>query len=157
MTQTVLLAQEADFALGSWGDLFFILWKKNTTLEGAKAVRTHLLEFTRARPAGVGLLTIVEANAPVPAADVRKALAAVLADFSRSIKASAVIFEGQGFSAAAVRSVVTGLTLIARQSYPHKVFGSLAEASAWMLPQLPRPVTAGELATAVASLRTQAV
>jgi hypothetical protein len=153
MSQSVLLAHDADFAVGYWGDTFFILWKKNTTMEATQQLRGHLLEFTRSRPAGVGLLTIVEANAPVPGAEVRKALAAVLADFSRDIKASAVVFEGQGFSAAAVRSVVTGLTLIARQAYPHKVFGSLGEAGAWMLPQLPRQATQADLAAAVAGLR----
>lgn len=156
MNQPVLLAHDVDYATGHWGDMFFILWKKNTTMEATQQLRGHLVDFTRTHPAGVGLLTVVEANAPVPGADVRKALAAVLADFSRSIKVSAVVFEGQGFSAAAVRSVVTGLTLIARQAYPHKVFASLAEAGAWMIPQLPRPVTQNELAAALTSIRKTA-
>lgn len=156
MSQPVLLSHDDDYATGHWGDVFFILWKKNTTMEATHQLRSNLVDFTRSHPAGVGLLTIVEANAPVPGADVRKALAAVLTDFSRNIKVSSVVFEGQGFSAAAVRSVVTGLTLIARQAYPHKVFASLAEAGGWMLPQLPRPVTQSELAAAVASLRSMA-
>ena len=61
----------------------------------------------------------------MPPAASRNELAATLRGAS-FIKASAVAFEGQGFRAAAVRGVVTGLTALARQPFPHKVFAHVA-------------------------------
>jgi hypothetical protein len=34
--------------------------------------------------------------------------------------------------AASIRSVVVGLTLLARQAFPHRVFKSVADATAWI-------------------------
>ena len=45
---------------------------------------------------------------------------------------SGVAFEGSGFMAASVRSVVVGLTLLAKQTYPHRVFPNVKEASFWI-------------------------
>ena len=51
---------------------------------------------------------------------------------------SAVIFEGSGFKSAAVRGVVTGMTMLAQQRYPHRVFATIEEASGWYAEKSPR-------------------
>ena len=45
---------------------------------------------------------------------------------------SAVVHEGTGFRAAAVRSVVTGLAMMANLPYPHKVFATVDDAGRWL-------------------------
>jgi hypothetical protein len=54
------------------------------------------------------------------AVQVRKALADLLTE-SHIIRCSAVIMEGTGFRAAAVRGVVTSLTMLARHEFPHRI------------------------------------
>jgi hypothetical protein len=116
-----LVVAHPDYALAHWRQVFLVLWRRETTMEGARHLETACTAFARTQPGGIGLLTIVESGAPLPPAAARDAIAAFLASGSAFIKCSAVVFEGSGFRAAAVRSVVTGLTLMAKQAYPHKV------------------------------------
>lgn len=116
-----LIVKQPDFALASWKQVFTVIWRRETTMEGAESLRSECRQFAERHPRGIALLTIVESGAPLPSSGPRKAIAEFLGEASSFIKCSAVIFEGSGFRAAAVRSVVTGLTLMARQKYPHKV------------------------------------
>lgn len=71
----------------------------------------------------------------MPTPQARTELANFLADSGMNIHYSALVYEGSGFRAAAVRSVVTGLSMIASQAFPHKVFASTSEGAAWMASQ----------------------
>jgi len=126
-----------DYAFGSWEDLFFCCWRVHTTLAGAEEAMAYCEGFAASRPAGIGMLTIVEANAPAPNNDARHAIARFLRS-ATYLRASAVAFEGSGFRAAVVRSVVSGLTMLARQPFEHKVFDSVATAAGWLIPELAR-------------------
>jgi hypothetical protein len=50
--------------------------------------------------------------------------------------AVAVAIDGEGLLAAASRSLVSGLILLARPKYPMKIFGTRALAAAWLLPKM---------------------
>ncbi|HZS40192.1 MAG TPA: hypothetical protein VFF06_25350 [Polyangia bacterium] len=126
-------------------------------MEGARLSRDGLKALAARQPSGIALLNIVEPSAPAPPSEVRGALARILTEFGHELKCSAVVHEGSGFRAAAVRGVVTGLTLLARQPFPHKVFATVDEASAWMTDTLHKSfgwtVTAVDLIDAVNDLR----
>ena len=64
--------------------------------------------------------------------DVRLALADYLSGCRGKMVLSAVVHEGSGFRAAAVRSVVTGLAMMANLPYPHKVFANVDDAARWL-------------------------
>jgi len=64
-------------------------------------------------------------------------------DASDIIKASGVVFEGSGFRAAAVRSVVISLTMLAGQKYPHKVFANLIETAVFLEREVGSVLAAG--------------
>lgn len=142
-----------DQSLASWGDTFILLFHLNTTVPGVMEIDRAITRFSESRPNGIGIITIVEEAAPMPPSDARDALVKVLEGISRCVKVSAVAFEGTGFRAAAVRSVVAGLTMVARQSYPHKVFATVEEAMAWMAPQMPSPTSSRDLIEAVREVR----
>lgn len=109
-----------------------------------------------AKGKAVGVITIVEQNAPLPSAEARRAMAEFLSTRRGRIAASAVVFEGAGFRAAAVRGVVTGLTLVAQQPFPHRVFAVVKDAAAWICGAGPAEWTgqAPRLDGAVAALRS---
>lgn len=107
--------------IATWQSILAIVWRGETTLDGVANLRSTCGELASTHPHGIGLLTIIGASAPAPAPAVRKALAQLLTDGSAFIKCSAILIEGAGFRASTVRSVVTGLTLLAKQSYPHRV------------------------------------
>jgi hypothetical protein len=151
-----LIARDPDYALATWQQIFAVIWRKETTLHGAIHLRSACTEFASRNPRGIGLLTIIEPNAPLPPSEIRKSIADFLQEGSSFIKCSTVIFEGTGFRAAAVRSVVTGLTLMAHQAFPHRVC-HLVEASQMyadiLSPATGRVVVAEHFRSTLAELR----
>lgn len=127
---------ERDFTLMSFGQAFVVIFHHHTTVAATATLRDSFASFAGQHRDGVALLTIVEPNAPMPSSEAREALANFMADNGDRILVSAVAYEGAGFRAAAVRSVVTGLTMLARQPFPHKVFATLEAASAWLVTKL---------------------
>jgi hypothetical protein len=108
------------------------VWKRDTTAEGVEALAQTYREHAARYPSGVYLLTIVERDAPMPPTEQREAVAVFLRSGSGRTRMSAVVIEGTGFRAAAVRSVVTGLAMLVRLPYPHEIFGSLEQAAKWL-------------------------
>jgi hypothetical protein len=86
----------------------------------------------------VGVCSIIELGSTRPAAEVRGAFARVMERFTRAICGSAIVYEGNGFKATAVRSVVTAVNLASAASHPNKVFGDVSSAFTWLMPLLPR-------------------
>jgi len=107
------------------------IFRHETTLGGVRVIQRVYDEHARVFPKGVYMLTLVEQSAPLPGTQERDALAKFLASGAGRTRMSAVIHEGTGFRAAMVRGVVTGLTMVARLPYPHKIFATLEEAASW--------------------------
>lgn len=124
MPSPSLFEKTPDYAMMSLDNLFVILWRKNTTLEGIAKLVKHLAAEAAKNPKGMGLVTIVPTTAVPPPNEVRGKLASALSE-AVFVKGSAVCFEGTGLRATIVRSVVTGLTLLSPPPFPHKVFGTL--------------------------------
>ncbi len=83
----------------------------------------------------------------------------VLKSGNGHVRASALVFEGEGFSASMVRAVATGLALLARTSFPHHVFADVTAAADWLArrqPDTPTRFGASELAGALGELRNAA-
>ncbi|MEI8258194.1 MAG: hypothetical protein WCJ30_21155 [Deltaproteobacteria bacterium] len=132
--ELVISATSPDHAFGYLGNVILYNWRRNTTSEGARA----LSDLTSAVRAGgnqrILAFGAVEAGAPMPPVAVRDEISKVMAQsWAGVIVASALSFEGTGFQASAVRGVATGLALIARSPFPHKVFGSASEAATWLV------------------------
>ena len=147
-----------DYCIATWSSVLVLIWRVNTTMDAVAAVRHEIEALGRAHPQGIGLLTIVEQAAPVPSSEARNGLARTLADFGKIIRHSAVVHEGSGFRAAAIRGVVTGLTMLARPPYPHKVFSTLDSAALWLASGLRAAgidCDAEDLSTAVRDVRVR--
>ena len=88
-------------------------------------------------------------------ADARAAATQVTQEFNPAITAMATLIEGQGFQAAAVRAIVSGMDFVARAKAPKKVFAELSPSVSWcgaMRP--PRDRHAGDVAEITAALAT---
>lgn len=121
-----------DHLISTWRNVLILVWKHETTLPGVHKLKATYDALETAHPKNVFLLTIVEQGAPMPASPVRVALADFLGGCRGKMVLSGVVHEGSGFRAAAVRSVVTGLAMMANLPYPHKVFSTAEDAARWM-------------------------
>ncbi|HWL87333.1 MAG TPA: hypothetical protein VNO21_16125 [Polyangiaceae bacterium] len=147
-------AVSPDYCLARWNQFYIDIWRVHTTLAGIRTLGRCFDDFRRSFPEGVGLVTIVEPGAPLPPTEARQALGQLLAEAAGSIRYSAVVYEGGGFRASAVRGVVSSLILLARPPFPHRVFATTTEACAWFQRSFgPEDVHGKELETAIADLR----
>jgi hypothetical protein len=141
MTRSVyvkLLHSDSDILVGISEDVFAVVFRDRTTVEGIARIFRAFDEATRYRGRELALMTIIQADARMPSTGTREPIARWLRDVSEKILISAVVFEGDGFVAASVRSVVVGLTMLARQTYPHRVFRDVKEAAEWFETEEPR-------------------
>lgn len=123
---------DPDVALGCCRDMFFVLWKHRTTVQNVATLGDCFDRFARNRSKELALVTIVSIGAErSPSSEARRKLAAWLGEASNRLLISAVVFEGDGFLAAVIRGVVTGLTLLAKPNCPHRVVASVWDAGAW--------------------------
>jgi hypothetical protein len=77
-------------------------------------------------------LCLIERDSDLlPPGDVRAGIGALMKRFDTRLAAAAIVHEGEGFKATAVRSIVTGLCMAARTTHPTRVFSQLEPASEW--------------------------
>jgi hypothetical protein len=122
---------DADCLIATWNNVVICVWCKATNGVGVAALHTAYDAHAKEHPQGVFLMTIVEQHAETPSQAIRAAIARFLEKGAGRTTLSAVVQEGTGFRAAFVRSIVTGVALLAKLPYPHKVFGSVTEATIW--------------------------
>jgi hypothetical protein len=120
-----------DHIMATWECVVILIWRAETTSAGIRYAQDVFDALALKYPQGVFLLNVVEPDAPMPVPEVRSGMAAFLTKGGSRMTLSAVVHEGQGFRAAAVRSLVTGLALITKLPYRHKIFSNVAEAVAW--------------------------
>ena len=152
-----LLGCDPNHRIGTSGSVFFVLWKGDVECRIAERVQVSLRAFAQSLEGRrAALLTVVEHGAPLPSSDARTALANILRYNADEVLASAVVMEGDGFRASAVRSVATGLALVARQPFPHRVFPRTLDATEWLAQRLsgePGSATAVEISRAMDEIR----
>ena len=147
-------AVSPDHCLARWNQFYIIIWRVHTTMAGIRILARTFEDFRASFPDGVGLITIVEPGAPLPPTEARQALGQLLGEASGSIRYSAVVYEGGGFRASAVRGVVSSLILLARPPFPHRVFATTTEACAWFQRSFgPDEVPGKQLEAAIGDLR----
>lgn len=123
---------DSDVAVGGGGDLFVVVWRDRTTCEGLADMERVFRRFCRNRTRELALVTIVEADAKAPDPEAREALAQLMRSADSHVMISAIVYEETGFVAAAFRGVVTGLSLLARHTFTHRMWKDLPTAAAWI-------------------------
>jgi N-acetylglucosamine kinase-like BadF-type ATPase len=147
----VVLGSSTDHLFAGWGALFMVVWRHETTLAAVAELAPLVTQFAAQHPR-FALLVIVEESASLPSSTVRERIAASLQRVAPYIGASAVVHEGSGFRAAAVRAVLAGLGLIVRPPYPHQIFARVDAAGRW-LAAAQRGMDAAGICDAVRALR----
>jgi hypothetical protein len=155
-TPLSLLYCDSDLAVGGGGDIFVVLWRDRTTLDGVAQTERVYRRISRNRGCDLALITIVECGAKAPDMEAREALAQLMRAASNHVAISAIVYEETGFLAAAFRGVVTGLSMVARHTFTHRMWKDLPSAAAWIEGEQSRigiHFSKAELVDAVAQFR----
>lgn len=132
-----VVAHDAHHIIGRWKNLAMAIWRHET--QGPAVEAFHKLQANMAKEysQGIALLQVVEENGLLPDGPTRAALAKMLREGAPYVKTSAIVHEGDGFKAAAVRGVVTSLTMLAKPAFPHKIYSTVDKALEWEVSQVP--------------------
>jgi hypothetical protein len=145
----------SDVVIGTWNNVAVGIWK-SPTAETFRAFMRCQDKLAGENPSGIFAMSIIEEGSPMPSRDARKQLAdLVMAEKGRVIL-SAVVPEGSGFRAAAVRAVSGAMMVLSKPPFPQEVFSTVRDACQWFDRQAPKKVWRGErLLEAVNATRAQ--
>ena len=154
--------QDSTCAVGSWKNVFISVHGAAATADQLRALRRALNPHYARWAGNTCSISLAEAAATVATAtpESREETARLNRDFPVSL-GSALIVEGAGFRGAAIRTMLSGIYLVTRQSYPRKIFDTLAQAAEWLAPiagkNQPNPYHPRELIAAVAAMRASLI
>ena len=126
-----------------------LIWRRPPELLGVEHCSKLFRQMDR-----FGYLAVVQPNAGTQMpAQVRTDLSALLRSHEKKILGSAIAFEGRGFGAAIVRSVVSAIQLALQPPYPVKVTSDVLSAAQWLTDSMRiRGVTSIDAPTLIASV-----
>lgn len=121
-----------EYAVVVYQSILIQLWRVETSSDGVRLVRRTLAEFG----SQIALtMVVIEDGATRPDRGARSELEALGKELAPRF--AAVVFEGHGFKAAAVRAVMTSIGLFTRSSLPSRIFSSTDGAIEWMMRAYP--------------------
>lgn len=126
-----MLRSEASHGIAFSQRTLVVHWQTETTGEAVREL-ANLVSSLASEFGSLGLLQVIGDRATPPDAATRAALAEMLKENEARLVASAVVFEGTGFRASVIRSIVIGISMLSRPKCPHTVFASVPEGVAWL-------------------------
>ena len=129
-----------DHLIGTWQSVVFVVWRRETSVAGVGRLVGTLHELARGIANNVVLFVTAEEDALAPAPRARGPLAQMLR--TAPLASCAVTLEGEGFRAAALRAVATGIGLAARPRFPYRPFSTVQAAAVWLEKERPAGVPA---------------
>lgn len=121
-----------DVVLAVCDRMVLALFRGRTTVQAVRRSAQLVAELQASSQEQVLVLTVLEEHSVVPPLDVRVELVSYLKRVNGLVDRSAVVFEGEGFRAATIRSIVAGVSLFSRPDYPHRVFASVGSAARFL-------------------------
>ncbi len=118
-------------AIGAYANIHLCVYRAGLTLEGLEAANRHHRDLI-AKHRRTFVLGYAQPNQPLPAADARQRAAVLIEENQAHVAASALVVEGNGFSASVIRSVMTAAFALARYPYPSKCVATGADAGTWL-------------------------
>jgi hypothetical protein len=128
----IVCRSNADCVIAAAEGVAVAFWLCHTNVEDVEELARAVRRAQRGSTQRVKLVQIVPQTATTPDAPARAALARMLRGLQGIVSHSVIVFEGEGFRAAMVRSIVTSIASLSNPGFPHRVFARLPEAAAWM-------------------------
>ncbi|MFW6087612.1 MAG: hypothetical protein ACODAG_10445, partial [Myxococcota bacterium] len=101
--------------VGAHRNVFVLVYTGPVDEQSVRFLEAQYARFRRAGPSPYGQYVVVEEQVPLPSGAVRQEVANFMKGLAGDVVASALVQEGTGFRASAVRSVAVGISLLARQ------------------------------------------
>ncbi len=146
------LMDDGQHTVALWGDVVIVVWRREMRVDALRALGVTMGVLAQKSKIGLlGRFVVVEQAAARPSKEARDELVRMTREYP--VAFTAYVFEGDGFGAAAVRGIVTGVRIQSRSSSPVHVHASIADAARWVAANAPAYASAPELDAAARELR----
>jgi hypothetical protein len=151
------LVETDSFAVFSVDECVVLVWKQPPIMAAVDENRRLFQQLRTRHPQDkLSYLVVAETGVGIQMpSDVRAALAAMLREYQKAIVGSAIVFEGTGFRASIVRSVVAAINIASRLEFPSSVQSDLASAARWLVEKGGLRMSAADLVDAVRAFRAR--
>lgn len=151
---------DRDHVVGTWRNVLITVWRHQTHEHAVLNLKPVIAALKTLHPAGIAMVTVLEPHAELPTPGARQELPKLFREVAKGMSCSALVCEGEGFRAAAVRALTTTFNMIAAQPFPHRVFSTVDAAETMLLAGLPpsgqgERLERGQLAHAVGAVRAR--
>jgi hypothetical protein len=139
-----ILAADDEYCIALWGNLLASAWSGTPTPSRVLRLRESINEASRKNPDGIIVVLRLGALLPIPEGEARAIVVETMRRFDKDLLSWVIVMEGEGFRAAAARTVASTVRLLARGSFPMPITGDVREAASLIAARMPT-ATAGEV------------
>jgi len=157
MTALFDLLHAGETDLIACADACLVIVVERLSAEGLEALARGMDRLAR-QHGTLCSLCIIQRQGPITSMgpERRRVLANIMRKYSPNTSGAAVVFEGTGFRATALRSMVTAIHMASFAKHPSKVFATTEPALDWLERKHPaEQLDATRLAEAVSALRAR--
>jgi hypothetical protein len=134
MSAPLILARSPNSTIARWSNVCVTIVRSQLVMADVDVAKPTYESFAQKSEQGFVSVIVVPPGVGLPSDEVRKVIPTMRKAFEHRVLAMAAIFESTGFAAAAVRSAMAVMWLLARGPYPRKAAASVQEAAPWLLP-----------------------
>jgi hypothetical protein len=127
---------ERSFCVATSRNLVVFSWRALATVEQVRACGRASRGLARRKPGGTGAVNLIAGGVPRFTDEVRREAERLRADPSLSPLGRADVVLVDGFAGVAARGFMSTVTLLGKSGRPHRVFGDVRSAGAWLAPKL---------------------
>lgn len=157
--QQLFLYSDQEHSLSVYGNAVLSFSLQPPNAQYLTAWAEAMARLAKRSDSPIVVITVVDGSCRPPDEPSKRAIRDTILRHSAKIGAFAYVIEGDGFGAAAVRSAVTLISLVARYPFPQKVFKEVGPACSWTLERVPpvpqQVVTAPGMMSAIMTMRTE--
>ena len=132
MPRPTVLARTQNVTVASWSNLCIAIVRDELRIEDVEAVRRTYQAFAAEKDKGFVSVIVAMPNVGMPSEEARKIIPDIMRGIEDRMLAMVGVLESTGFKAAAVRSAMAVMSMLARTSYPRKIAASIHEVAPWI-------------------------
>lgn len=127
----VVIHEGGDDLVATLGDCLIVILSKGFTVAAVHAIGAAFTSLLQ-RHQNVAYFSLIERGRLRLQDGARAGMARVIGRHTRDLRCAAILLEGGGFSATAVRSIITAVHVASLASHPLRVHSDLAAALSWL-------------------------
>ena len=128
-----LLDSEAGhFSFFAWQNVTLVAWAQQATGSAVNRIDAASLPLLKDHPEGISTIHLVKNGAGMPTAEAREGFVQSMKANAKSLQCVSVVLLGGGFWASTVQSIVTGMRMLAPNTFLMRIDSSYDSAVHWL-------------------------